>query len=112
MLHDHGERMDCTSCVGVCCGHYVTDVSQLLNLYAVGKAIRRPPPSEILAEYHRKLNDRCVEEADVDMLAKKCLLSSDDVKLWLEHLTQVSINRKRGAEKAKATRKKNKEKTV
>jgi hypothetical protein len=108
MLHDHGERMDCTSCVGVCCGHYVTDVSQLLNLYAVGKAIRCPPPSEILAEYHRKLNHRCVEEADVDMLAKKCLLSSDDVKLWLEHLTQVSINRKRGAEKAKATRKKNK----
>ena len=91
----------CTTCVGDCHGHYVTDVSELLNLYAVGKAVRCPPPSEILADFHKSHSSGCMEDADVRMLAKKCLLSTDDVKLWLQHLTQVSINRKRGAEKAK-----------
>ncbi len=100
--------LNCTSCVGECYGHYVTDITKLVQLYAVGKAIRCPPPSEILSNFHKSLNGRFVEETDVNMLAKKCLLLKDDVKLWLQHLTQVSVNRKRGAEKAKATRKKDK----
>lgn len=87
-------------------GGHVTDVSELLNLYAVGKALRCPPRTEILADFHKSHSGGCTEDADVSMLAKKCLLSTDDVKLWLQHLTQVSINRKRGAEKAQVTREK------
>ena len=81
-------------------------MSELLNLYAVGKAIRSPPPSEILADFHKNHSGGCVEDTDISMLAKKCLLSTKDVKLWLQHLTQISVNRKRGAGKAKATREK------
>lgn len=96
---------NCTSCVGDCHGHYVTDVTQLIALYEDGKAIRCPPTSEILSDFHKNLNGKTAEEADVLMLAKKCLLSTADIKLWLQHLMQVLQNRKRGAEKAKVTRK-------
>lgn len=98
--------LNCKNCEGTCYGHYVTDLAQLLKLHAFGKAIRCCPPSEILSEFHRTLNGRCVEETDVDTLAKKCLLSPEDVQLWLKHLEQVSINRKRGAQKASITKKK------
>ena len=71
--------MDCTSCVGDC--HYVTFVSQLLALYEDGKAMMCLPPSEILSNSHKNLNGKSAEESDVLMSAKKCLLSTDDVKL-------------------------------
>ena len=93
--------LNCSSCVGECHGHYVTDITKLLQLFADGKAIRCSPPSEVLLNFHKSLNGRCVEETDVNRLAKKCLLPKDDVKLWLQHLTQLSINRKRGVKKGK-----------
>jgi hypothetical protein len=45
----------------------------------------------------------------IEKLARRCLLSLEDVKLWLDHLKQAQ-NRKQGAEKAKVTRQKNKSK--
>ena len=95
----------CNKCSGTCYGHYVTDVKELLKLHATGKAIRCLPPSQIISEFHKTLDGRNAEKSEVNELSKKCLLSPDDFQLWLEHLEQVSINRKKGAEKASVTRK-------
>ena len=91
-------------------------MEQLLQLYSEGKAIRSPPPSNILAACYNcqddteaLLNmDTCAP--DLDKLPRKCLVPPDEVKLWLKHLHQVAENRKRGVKKAKATREKNKKK--
>ena len=83
----------------------------MLKLHATGKAIRCLPPSQIISEFHKTLDGRNAEKSEVNELSKKCLLSPGDVQLWLEHLEQVSVNRKKGAEKASVTRKnKNKQK--
>lgn len=71
-----------------------------------GNAIRSEPPSCILENYFND-HDGCVteiNEEEIVNLAKKCLVSPDDVKLWLEHLRQVAENRRKGVVKAKATR--------
>ena len=67
------------------------NLSQYLALYLQGKAVLSLPPSQILYDYIKNLAD-------------KCLLPPDEVKLWLQHLQQVAGNRKKGAEKAKVTR--------
>lgn len=47
-------------------------------------------------------------EEQVQEIAKNVLLSPDEVKMWLDHLQTVRDNRRRGAQKAAETRKKNK----
>lgn len=78
--------------MGDCYGHYVTDVTELLNLYAVDKALRCPPPTEILADFHKSRSSGCIEDADVSMLAKKCLLSTDDIKLHMAATLDASFH--------------------
>jgi hypothetical protein len=102
----------CKACAPTCYGHYVTNLDQLLELYSKGKAIRSPPPSDIISTYIKcQDNTEAVLNIDrvaLDKLSKKCLLPPDEVKIWLSHLHQVTENRKRGVEKAKVTREKNK----
>ena len=101
---------DCNECGDNCYGHYVTNVDKLLLMHNAGNAIRAEPPSCILEKFfNEKGSIMSIEEEEIMNLSKKCLLSSDDVKLWLEHLSQVAENRRKGVEKAKATREKRNE---
>jgi hypothetical protein len=62
------------------------------------------PPREVV----RKFFDNSSEEltdADIKNLAKNTLLSKSDVSFWIEHLKNIKLRRKRGAEKAAETRK-------
>lgn len=81
-------------------------------MHSAGKAIRAEPPSNILERFFNAYDGSVtsVEEDQLNNLSKKCLLSPDDVKLWLGHLSQVAENRRKGVEKAKATRAKGKKK--
>ena len=101
---------ECKQCGNQYFGHYVTDLTEYVKLFSEGKAIRSLPPSQIIKEFHINHKDVSLSDAEIDKLARKCLLSPDDVKLWLGHLKEVDQNRKQGVEKAKITRQKNKRK--
>jgi hypothetical protein len=64
-----------------------------------------------MQEFYRESKDaNLLSDDDIEKLARRYLLSPEDVKLWLDHLKQVTQNRKQGAEKAKVTHQKNKSK--
>ena len=52
------------------------------------------PPSCLLKEFHQSLNGKEPSESMLDGIAK----------IWLQHLSTVDANRKRGAAKAAQTR--------
>ena len=106
----NANKTDCKQCANTCFGHYVTDIKEYVKLYSEGKAIRSLPPSQIINEFYRENKDGDTSNEDIEKLAQKCLLAPSDVKLWLDHLKQVTQNRKQGAKKAKVTRQKNKSK--
>lgn len=100
---------ECDTCVGrVCTGHYVTDVSMLIQLHEKGQAVRALPPSTIISNAFEKVQD--VSDQMLTKLTKECCLSVEDVKCWVEHLKTTKRNRLRGAAKAAETRKANKAK--
>ena len=64
------------------------------------------PPSIILKQ---SFSDLCksgaiISDDILNSLAKKTLLTIQDVKIWLDHLAEILRNQKRGAVKAAATR--------
>lgn len=93
----------CEACPGnLCTGHYVTDVNTLVRLHEQGKAIRALPPSAIISE---ALSGReALPDDQTVNVAKKCCLSVEDVKCWVDHILNTRENRKRGALRAKETR--------
>lgn len=99
---------ECNSCGGQCSGHYVTDVTRLLQMYTNGKAIRALPPSVIIKEEFLK---DTFDMVDVVALAKKCCLSKDDVLIWVQHLKKKKITKAKAVLKAQETRKKNRQKS-
>ena len=104
--------LNCNECGNNCYGHYVTNIKELLQMYSAGNAIRAEPPSCIIERFFDSYQGSVssVEDSQITKLSKKCLLSPEDVKLWLDNLSQVSENRKRGIAKAKATRARKKQK--
>ena len=66
------------------------------------------PPSTVLKQTFSNVGDGEVSDELVSSTARKVLLSTEDVKLWLEHLAEVVRNRKRGAAKAAETRRRKK----
>ena len=63
------------------------------------------PPSATIKQRLVDLNGREVTENFVQDVAKDVLLTSEEVKIWLDHLVTVFENRRRGAAKSAATRK-------
>ena len=94
-------RGNCTSCIGMCHGHYVTNLESYKQIYSDGCAIRASPPSEILAEFFEKENTLEPTGSQLNKLKNMCLLPADEIKLYLQHLATVSANRKEGAKKRK-----------
>ena len=94
----------CTTCKGFCAGHYrssvPTDTTDSVALSATSH-----PPSSKLKELFNKLQGRPITDQFVHDAAKKVLLPPEEVRIWLEHLSTVLQNRRRGAAKAAVTRK-------
>ena len=93
---------NCTSCSDICSGHYLKPEVCLQKQTCAN----RKPPSAILKEFFLSLKKRKATptELDIKAIAEGVLLPSSEVEMWLEHLQQVDINRKRGAAKAAETR--------
>ena len=90
-------------CKGFCAGHYrssvPTDTTDSVALCATSH-----PPSSMLKELFNKLQGRPITDQFVHDAAKEVLLTPEEVCIWLEHLSTVLQNRRRGAAKAAATR--------
>lgn len=69
-----------------------------------GATPMKQPPSSILREFYQKLNGKEPSEAMLESVAKRTLLPTNEVCMWLDHLKIVDTNRKRGASKAAETR--------
>ena len=93
--------INCSQCKGVCSGHYLKPEC-LDNM----KLMAARPPSVIISEEF-KAHDN-LSELEVQDLAKRVLLPVSEVNIWLEHLKEVTRNRKEGAIKAAETRKRKK----
>ena len=66
----------------------------------------KEPPSVILKKFHQSLKGKNLTEVEIEETARKVLLPVHEVKIWLEHLSTVDTNRRRGAAKAAETRRK------
>ena len=87
----------CNKCSGFCTGHYLTPEETLASSSGVLE-----PPSSILKKF---LKGKEPSNDDLVTVARECLLPVTEVSLWLEHLSTIDRNRKRGAVKAAASRK-------
>ena len=89
----------CSSCAGVCSGHYTTSLVDVLDSQAVSMVPK--PPSAVLKRLFSSSNGQVSDEM-VENAAREVLLPPEE---WLDHLQTVMENRRRGARKAAATRK-------
>lgn len=98
---------DCSQCQGTCTGHFLSPDEHLEHYRKHGRdGMMFKPPSKILGEVHKELSTKKIElnKEKVTELAKKTLLSTDDIQMWLEHLDEVRKNRVEGAKKAAAAK--------
>ena len=95
----------CDKCAGMCSGHFLMpEKAEVSTLPAMCK-----PPSAIIKEGFMALKGQSPSDTFIRNMAKQCLLPSEEVEIWVEHLSEVQRNRKRGAQKAAETRKRKRE---
>ena len=96
----------CDKCAGIICsGHFLMpEKAEVSTLPVMCK-----PPSAITKQGFISLKDQHPSDAFIQDMARQCLLPSDEVQIWIEHLSQVQRNRKRGVQKAAETKRRTKE---
>ena len=62
----------------------------------------------MIKEAFNDLKGKEPSDTDIQQLSKATLLPPGEVEIWLTHLQTIQLNRKRGAEKASATRRQKK----
>ena len=90
---------NCEKCAGFCEGHFLDPEAAVLSTLPAMKQ----PPSAILKEFHSSLKV-VPSDSELEEIARKAMLPVCKVKIWLEHLSTIVINCKRGAAKAAQTR--------
>lgn len=98
---DRSWGQQCNSC-SECYGHYL-DPEQA---YSTPTSIATSPPSGVISDLFKSLH-RAKPSQQIKDTAEQ--VSPADVEMWLEHISTVQLNRKRGAAKAAATRRKKKQ---
>ena len=93
----------CNAC-STCYGHYL-DPKQACN---TPNSIPTSPPSATISDLF-KAQDTKPSQQQIKVTAEQVLLSPADVEMWLDHMSTVQLNRKRGAAKAAATKRKKKQ---
>ena len=102
---DHSWGQQCNSC-SECYGHYL-DPEQT---YTTPTSMATSPPSGVILDLFKSLHGAKPSQQQIKDTAEQVLLSPADVEMWLEHIiSTVQLNRKRGAAKAAATRRKKKQ---
>ena len=100
---------DCSQCQGTCAGHYnyLSPDEHLEHYKKHGRdGMMVKPPSKILGEVHKEFYTKKIKlnKENVAEPAKKTMLSTGDVQMWLQRLDEVWKNRVEGAEKAAAAK--------
>lgn len=99
----------CEKCVGFCAGHFLPPRQCFEHIKRHGMQDCAVPPSIVLSKAFEDANRRDLElETVIPDLAKATLLTTEEVKMWFDHLQLVKDRRKEGAKKAKDTRAKKK----
>ena len=86
----------CKDCKGFCSRHYLP-AEQLL---AAEHQNHVDPPSLVLKQFFNELQGKEASAAAISEVAQQVLLPPEEVQFWLQHLSTVADNRKRGAVKA------------
>ena len=95
---------NCKKCHGVCHGHFLAPE----DAFSSSLSPMSMSPSDIIKNAFDELGGKTPSDDDITKIAKKTLLPTDEVIIWLDHLRQVQKNRKRGADKAAETRRRKK----
>lgn len=101
---DRSWGQQCNSCSD-CCGHYLDPE----KAFSTPNSMATSPPSGVISNLFRSLQGAKPSQQQIKATAQQVLLSPADVEMWLEHISTVQLNRKRGAAKAAATRRKKKQ---
>ena len=91
---------NCPTCREFCAGHYKEE--SLIDVRTLKSEVT--PPSTALKKLFTEKGQESFRDTHLEQAAKATLLPTFEVKIWLDHLKTVLDNRKRGAEKAAATR--------
>ena len=84
---------ECKDCKGFCSGHYLKPVEVLNNKH--GQKFSQPPSVVI----QNKLKQLQSSHVNVTELACSTLLPVEEVNIWIDHLTTLAENRKKGLRK-------------
>ncbi len=95
--------INCDACKGFCAGHFLSAEEALAQQ---NLAMMKPPSTHLLQMFQSLKGAPTPDQ--VTSISKSTLLTEEEVKMWLEHLSTVQANRKRGAAKAAQTRQKRK----
>ena len=93
----------CDSC-SACCGHYL-DPRKALNCPT---SMVSCPPSSVILKFFNTLKGARPSQQMLESISRQVLLPCAEVQMWLDHLSTVQQNRKRGTAKAAETRRKRK----
>ena len=91
----------CKTCTGSCVGHYVSPERNWELVKVNGPDENKPvkPPRQILGDFCKK--NTGFSEEDVQNFARKCLLSEEDVKMWLTNIQTIKSRSKKKQKKKK-----------
>lgn len=92
---------NCNKC-STCFGHYMDPKEAVSH-----SADYSPPPSEDIYKFFKEVPHENRSQQAAKALSMKVLLPLEDVTMWLDHLTTVQLNRRKGATKAAETRRMN-----
>lgn len=98
----------CQECSGFCSGHYMSpkDHQEYVKKHG-SKDVCCKPPSLIIKEkfYEKMKKGTRLADEDLEGVAKKTLLSLEELQMHVEHLRSTAERRREGAKKAAVTRK-------
>ena len=99
----------CQECTTFCSGHYMSPQQHEEFVKKHGAAgVMYKPPSVVIKEqlYEHVRTGRSISESKLEDVARKTLLSIEELQMHVEHLRLTAEWRKEGAKKAALTRKK------
>ena len=98
---------ECSYCVGFCAGHYLQpdDHKDFVKTNGTSQCMFKPPSAVIKeAFYNIVKSDQTVTDKQLEDVARRSLLSIEELKMHVEHLALTAKRRKEGAKKAASTR--------
>lgn len=95
-------NQSCPTCNGFCAGHYSSVLVDTTDQDALRHVPK--PPSTVLKQLFTQLGGSPVMENFIEDAARSVNLSTEETKIWFDHLDTIVQNRRRGAAKAAVTR--------